>query len=98
MLCLDVSIRAAILAAHVHDQRFLRRIRALRKAGYREHWTYHATRSGAPQGSSVGPMRSNIDLARLDRYVETVLIPQYTRGSRRRYNPVYNQISGRAKY
>jgi group II intron reverse transcriptase/maturase len=95
---LDFSILEAILAEHFQDQRFLRLIRELLKAGYLEHWTYHATLSGAPQGSIVGPILSNIYLARLDRYVETDLIPQYTRGSRRRYNPVYNQISGRAKY
>src|ERR1700730_11218070 len=35
----------------------------------------------------VSPILSNILLNKLDKYVETVLIPQYTRGDQRRFNP-----------
>lgn len=46
----------------------------------------------------IGPILSNIYLSRLDRYVEKVLVPHYTRGARRRSNSAYNKVSGRAKY
>jgi hypothetical protein len=95
---LDHTILEAILAEHIHDNRFLRLLHELLKAGYLEHWTYHATLSGAPQGSLIGPILSNIYLTRLDQYVETVLIPQYTRGNRRRLNLAYEKLSHRAKY
>jgi group II intron reverse transcriptase/maturase len=95
---LDHTILAAMLAEHIHDNRFLRLVHELLKAGYLEHWAYHATLSGAPQGSLIGPILSNIYLARLDQYVETVLIPQYTRGIRRRPNLAYEKVSHRAKY
>ena len=39
-----------ILAEKIHDNRFLRLIRNMLKAGYLEDWTWHATLSGAPQG------------------------------------------------
>ena len=39
-----------ILAEKIHDNRFLRLIRNMLKAGYLEDWKYHETLSGAPQG------------------------------------------------
>ena len=40
-----------ILAEKIHDNRFLRLIANMLKAGYLEDWKYHATLSGSPQGS-----------------------------------------------
>ncbi len=67
------------------------------KAGYLEDWEYHDTLSGCPQGGVVSPILSNIYLHRLDRYVEEVLIPRYTRGERRARNPEYEKIRERLK-
>ena len=78
-----------ILSEKIHDNRFLRLIRQMLQAGYLEDWTYHETLSGAPQGGVVSPILSNIYLHQLDVFVETVLIPQYTRGNRRKANPEY---------
>ena len=69
-----------ILAEKIHDNRFLRLIRNMLKAGYLEDWEYHETLSGCPQGGVVSPVLSNIYLHKLDKYVERELIPQYTRG------------------
>src|SRR5215469_6116047 len=63
------------LAEHIHDGRFLRLIRELLKAGYLEDWKWNRTLSGAPQGSIIGPILSNIYLSKLDAYVEGMLIP-----------------------
>jgi hypothetical protein len=39
-----------ILAEKIHDNRFLRLVRNMLKAGYLEDWQYHQTLSGCPQG------------------------------------------------
>jgi hypothetical protein len=62
-------------------------MRGLLKAGYLEEWTFNTTYSGVPQGRVVSPIFSNLVLDRLDKYVDTHLIPAYTRGPRRRTNP-----------
>ena len=47
---LDHEILLGILAEKIQDQRFLRLIRNMLKAGYLEDWEYHDTLSGVPQG------------------------------------------------
>ena len=88
---LNHEIMVRILSEKIHDNRFLRLIKQMLKAGYLEDWKYHETLSGAPQGGVVSPILSNIYLHKLDVYVETVLIPQYTRGKRRKRNPEYGR-------
>ena len=62
------------------------------RAGYLEDWVWNATLSGAPQGGVLSPCLSNIYLDRLDRFVETVLLPGHTRGVRRNPNPGYSRV------
>jgi group II intron reverse transcriptase/maturase len=94
---LDHEILLGILAEKIHDNRFLRLIRNMLKAGYLEDWEYHDTLSGTPQGGTVSPILSNIYLDKLDKFVERELIPQYTRGARRRPNPEYARIASRLR-
>jgi group II intron reverse transcriptase/maturase len=88
---LDHRVMLNILAEKIHDNRFLRLVRNMLQAGYLEDWIWNATLSGAPQGGVTSPILSNIYLDRLDRYVETVLIPRHTRGTVRAYNPDYTR-------
>src|SRR3954449_1412286 len=81
---LDHSMMRSMLSEDIRDGRFLRLIDGLLQAGYLEDWRYHETLSGAPQGGILSPLLSNIYLNRLDRYVETTLLPVYNRGDRRR--------------
>jgi group II intron reverse transcriptase/maturase len=89
---LDHSVMLSILAENIHDNRFLRLIRQMLKAGYLEDWEWNATLSGCPQGGVVSPVLSNIYLDRLDKFAETVLIPEYTRGGFRKDNPEYGRV------
>jgi group II intron reverse transcriptase/maturase len=92
---LDHQVMLAILREKIHDNRFLRLIRNLLQAGYMEEWRYHETLSGSPQGGVVSPILSNIYLDKLDKYVEQVLIPAYTKGKVRKTNPHYDVLQTR---
>src|SRR5271169_4141551 len=94
---LSHEILLGILAEKIHDQRFLRLIRNMLKAGYLEDWEYHETLSGCPQGGVVSPILSNIYLHKLDEFVERELIPQYTRGASRKVNPEYERVKSRLR-
>jgi group II intron reverse transcriptase/maturase len=95
---LSHEIMVRILSEKIRDNRFLRLIRNMLKAGYLEDWRYHQTLSGCPQGGVVSPVLSNICLHKLDEHVETVLIPQYTRGMVRKRNPEYTRVKNRLAY
>ena len=43
-------------------------------------------------GAVLSPCLSNIYLDRLDKFVETTLLPEYNRGVRRSRNPAYNRV------
>lgn len=94
---LDHSLLLSILGEKIHDNRFLRLIDNLLKAGYLEQWRFTATLSGVPQGSIVGPILSNIYLDRLDKAVETNLLPAYNQDERRGYNPAYLKLMQQAR-
>ena len=64
----------------INDNRFLRLIENLLRAGYLEDWRPQPTFSGTPQGGMVSPILSNVYLDRLDQFVEQTLIPEYTEG------------------
>jgi retron-type reverse transcriptase len=89
---LDHEILLGILAEKIHDNRFLRLVRHMLKAGYLEDWEYRETLSGVPQGGTVSPILSNVYLHKLDEFVERELVPQYTRGTVRAANPAYRQV------
>ncbi|SIO87683.1 Mobile element protein [Nocardiopsis sp. JB363] len=92
---MDHGVLIRILGEKIHDNRFLRLIHKMLKAGYIEDWEYHSTLSGAPQGGVASPILSNIYLDRLDSYVEKVLLPQNTRGKSRRRNPDYHKVENK---
>jgi group II intron reverse transcriptase/maturase len=97
---LDHAMLVGILRESIHDERFIRLISNLLRAGYLEDWKWHATLSGSPQGAGVSPLLSNLYLDKLDKFVEQGLIPKYTKGELRRRNPEYRHYEsqkGRAK-
>ena len=95
---IDHDVMLSILGEKLHDNRFLRLLKYLLKAGYMEDWRYNRTLSGTPQGGVVSPILSNIYLDRLDKYVENVLIPANTEGARRTRNPAYVRLRSRRQY
>jgi group II intron reverse transcriptase/maturase len=89
---LDHELMIQILSEKIRDNRFLRLLRNMLKAGYLEDWVWNATLSGAPQGGVLSPLLSNIYLHRLDAFVEEVLMPEFNRGVERVKNPAYRKV------
>ena len=88
---IDHKVLLEILGENIQDNRFLRLVSNLLRAGYLEDWKLNATHSGTPQGGVVSPILANVYLDRLDRFVEGVLLPAYNRGKKRRKNPEYRR-------
>jgi group II intron reverse transcriptase/maturase len=93
---LDHEVMVSALAAKIHDNRFLRLVRNMLKAGYLEDWKWNATLSGVPQGGIVSPVLSNIYLHKLDEFAEKALVPEYNRGKARAANRAYTRVSSKA--
>lgn len=95
---IDHKILMSTLRETIQDNRFLRLIENLLKAGYCEQWKYYSTLSGTPQGSVVSPILANIYLDKFDKFIEQILIPEYTLGKRRAENPEYSKLVKLAWY
>jgi len=94
---LDHELLLKILSERIHDGRFINLMRELLEAGYMEEWTWNETSEGTPQGGIVSPILANIMLDKLDKYVEKVLIPQYTKGVRKAIDPEYRRLLANAR-
>lgn len=90
---IDHEILLKLLGANIHDGRFIRLIGNMLKAGYVEDWKFNQTISGTPQGGVISPLLANIYLNQFDQWVDTVLIPKYTKGKRQKSNPAYNRLT-----
>jgi group II intron reverse transcriptase/maturase len=86
---LNHEILLKTLAENIQDGRFIQLMQKLLEAGYMEEWHYNRTYSGTPQGGVISPLLSNIYLDKLDKYIETTLIPAYTKGLKRKLNTAY---------
>lgn len=89
---LDHGVLIHTLKDKIEDNRFIRLIENLLRAGYMENWKWNNTYSGAPQGGVLSPLLSNIYLDKLDKFVEKILIPEYTCGKVRKDNPQYQHF------
>lgn len=95
---IDHAVLVGILREKLADNRFIRLIEHLLKAGYLEEWRYHRSLSGVPQGGVVSPILANLVLDRFDKYIEQVVQPAYTRGDRRKTNPPYVALTKAAYF
>jgi group II intron reverse transcriptase/maturase len=95
---LDHNVLMSTLREAIQDNRFLRLVENLLKAGYLEDWKYNATYSGTPQGGIVSPLLAHIYLDRMDKFVEQILLPEFNRGKRRTTSVEYNRLNATAQY
>ena len=93
---IDHEVLLSVLGEKLHDNRFLRLLNYPLKKGYMEDWKYGRTLSGTPQGGVISPILANVYLDRLDKFVETVLIPAHARGTKRSANLTWHNLTRRA--
>lgn len=94
---IDHDILLDLLRRRIDDERFLKLIRGMLKAGYLENWRWHETYSGTPQGGVVSPLLANIYLHELDDYMNA-LITRFNRGKERPVNPEYRRLTSTRAY
>lgn len=78
-----------LIGTKIKDNRLLKLLKTILRAGYMEAWQYHRTYSGTPQGGILSPLLANIYLNELDQFVEQELLPAYNYGRQRQQNPTY---------
>lgn len=89
---IDHRMLESILRERIQDERFIRLINKLLKAGYfdMEH-KFQPTKLGNAQGSCTSPILANIYLDKLDRFMEDI-IERDTMGKYRKQNPEYARL------
>jgi group II intron reverse transcriptase/maturase len=93
----DHRVLESILRERIDDERFIRLINKLLKAGYLDaDFNFNQTDSGAGQGSVCSPVLANIYLDKLDRYMGQV-IERDNLGKYRKQNPEYPKARTRLK-
>jgi len=93
----DHRVLESILRERISDERFIRLINKLLKAGYLDtDFSFHRTESGTGQGSICSPILANIYLDKLDRYMEQV-IERDNLGKYRKQNPKYIKVRSKLK-
>lgn len=86
---IDHRVLEAILRERINDERFLRLINKVLKAGYFDmQQSYHKGKTGNAQGSCCSPILCNIYLDKLDRFMQHI-IERDTIGDHRKQNPEY---------
>lgn len=89
---IDHDILLGLLRRRIDDDRLIRLIGRMLKAGYLEDWTFHRTFSGAPQGGVISPILANIYLHELDEFMAGMKV-LFDRGQTRRRSNAYLEIS-----
>jgi len=89
---IDHGILLDLLRKRIDDERFIRLIARMLKAGYMEDWTFHATFSGTPQGGVVSPILANIYLHELDEFLAGMKA-RFDRGKQRYVHLPYQGLS-----
>lgn len=82
-----------ILSRDIKDSKFLKLVKDMLKSGYMENWKFKLNYSGTQQGGVISPLLSNIYLNELDKFIEEILMPKYSRGKRKRSNVEYQKLA-----
>lgn len=95
---LDHSVLVDLLKTKITDQAFVDLIYKYLRVGYGTNSKSIVPMNiGAIQGGPVSPILANIYMIPFDYWVDTYLIPKYTKGKRKRANPIYTKMIRNSK-
>ncbi|QDZ77431.1 RNA-dependent DNA polymerase, partial [Bacillus cereus] len=94
---IDHHILVNILKEKIQDEKFIRLIWKLLRAGYMEFGTFANSLVGTPQGGLVSPILANVYLNELDNKAEE-LKKKFNKGLAKQRNPEYGRISSKRGY
>lgn len=90
---LNHEILINLLKAKIDDQAFIDLIYKYLRVGYGESPDKVAKmRVGISQGGVLSPVLANIYMTPFDKWIERNLIPNYTKGNRKKANPAYTKM------
>lgn len=90
---LNHNILVDLLKTKITDQAFTDLIYKYLRVGYgTSPKNIIPMKIGAIQGGPVSPILANIYMLPFDNWVDTYLIPKYTKGKRKRANPIYTKM------
>lgn len=90
---LNHQVLVNLLKTKIDDQAFIDLIYKYLRVGYGESPDKIVKmRIGTSQGGVLSPVLANIYMTPFDKWVERDLIPKYTKGKRRKANPVYTKM------
>lgn len=90
---LDHQVLVNLLKTKIDDQAFIDLIYKYLRVGYGESPDKIVKmRLGTSQGGVLSPVLANIYMTPFDKWVERELISKYTKGKRRKANPVYTKM------
>ena len=93
----DHRVLESILRERISDERFLRLINKLLRAGYLDtDLNFNRNNFGVGQGSICSPILANVYLDTLDKFMEDLIIRE-TRGQYRKQNPEYAKLRYQSK-
>jgi len=88
----DHRVLESLLRERISDERFLRLINKLLRAGYLDtNLNFTGTNLGTEQGSICSPILANIYLDKFDKFMEDLIIRE-SRGEHRKQNPQYAKL------
>ncbi len=85
---IDHGILLDFLRRRIDDERLIKLIERMLKAGYLEDWRFHKTFSGAPQGGVISPILANVYLHELDDFM-VEMKARFDKGAMRRRSAHY---------
>ena len=90
---LNHQVLVNLLKTKIDDQAFIDLVYKYLKVGYGEYPDkIMKMRMGTSQGRILSPVLANIYMTPFDKWVEKDLIPKYTKGKRKKANPVYTKM------
>ncbi|CVI63992.1 reverse transcriptase domain-containing protein (plasmid) [Agrobacterium leguminum] len=94
---IDHNTLMALLRKRIDDERFLKLIKRMLKAGYLEDWKWHASYSGTPQGGVISPLLANVYLHELDEFMESLKVG-FDRGKDRPVKREYQKLQSKVAH